>query len=321
MKTHLTKLSLQKVLQKIVIISGVLLVASSCQNKVNTEDNVAVVDGQYISKDLYSKELTFYSSYYTKKYGENYLSAKNKSGLSNYEKLESELLDSLVKDQVMLNDLKSKKYKVNNVEYEKLEKELIKELKSKESLIANVEAINSDELSFSDALFRDSIKYEHKKMFDKTNDIKDKEVLEYYQNTEMLQKMYKYNALVFDDKNEAEKVRKKIKNNQDFRNMMDSKVRNFDTMISDFVYNDDHLLESSGLNKKDQVSDVFENDGKYYILMINSYNENENDLLINAKKYYLDLKYQEYLKDLIKRSKIKIFVWKCLKLLKSFCII
>lgn len=308
MRKHLTKLSLQKILQKIIIISGVFLLASSCQNKVNTKDNVAIVDGQYVTKDLYSRELTFYSSFYTKKYGENYLSSKDKSGISNYEKLEEDLLDSLIKDQVMLNDLKSKNYKINNVEYENLQKELVKELKSKESLLANVEAINSDEISFSDALYRDSIKFEHKKMFDKTNKIKDKEVLEYYEKNEKLQKMYKYNALVFTDKNEAEKIHKKIKNNRDFRNMMKRKVRNFDTLTSDFVYLDDSLLEASGLTKKDQVSKVFEDNDKYYILMINSYNENENDLLINAKKYYLDLKYQDYLKDLIKKAKIKIFV-------------
>lgn len=308
MKKHLTKLNLQKVLQKIIIISGVVLVVSSCQNKLNTEDNVAIVDGQYITKDLYSKELTFYSSYYAKKYGENYLSSKDKSGLSNYEKLEKDLLDSLIKDQVMLNDLKDNNVKINNVEYEKLEKELIKGLKSKESLLANIDAINSDDLSFSEILYRDSIKFEHRKMFDKSNNIKDKEVLDYYEKNDKLHLMYKYNTLIFDDKNEAEKIHKKIKNNQDFRNAMSAKVKNYDVTTSDFVYEDDKILEASGVKKKDQVSDIFEYGDKYYILMINSYNENENDLLINAKKYYLDLKYEEYLKDVIKKSKIRIFV-------------
>ncbi|MDD7306305.1 MAG: peptidylprolyl isomerase [Peptoniphilaceae bacterium] len=308
MKIHLKKFNLQKALQKIIIISACLLVASSCQKNVNTQDNVAMVDGEYITKDLYTRELTFYSSYYAKKYGENYLNSKDKSGLSNYQILEKDLLDSLIKDQVMLNDLNKHDYKINNVEYEKLQKELIKELKNKESLIANVEAINSDELSFSDILYRDSIKYEHRKMFEKINDVKDKEVLDYYKNNKKFHRMYKYNALVFDDKNEAEKINNQIKNNQDFKSMMNKKVRNFDTLISDFVYDDDELLKESNIRKKDQVSKIFEYKDKYYILMINSYNENENDLLINTKKYYLDLQYQDYLKDLIKKSKIRIFV-------------
>lgn len=308
MKTHLMKLNLQKILQKIIIINLILFLSTSCQKNINTTGNVAIVDDEYVTKDLYSKELTFYTSFFTKKYGENYLSKEDKSGQSNYEKLEKDLLDSLIKDQVMLNDLKNKKYKLNNVEYENLKKELIKDLKSKESLDANIEAINSDELSFSDVLFRDSIKFEHKKMFDKNNNIKDQDVLDYYEKNDKLQKMYKYNALIFDDKLEAEKIFNKIDNNQDFRNIMNNKVKNFDVFTSNFVYNDDELLKASELNKIDQVSNVFDYNDKYVILMINSFNENESDLLVNAKKYYLELKYEEYLKDLIKKSKIKVFV-------------
>src|SRR5699024_8734182 len=162
------------------------------------------------------------------------------------------------------------------------------------SLYANIEAINSDELSFSDVLFRDSIKFEHKKMFKKNGSIKDEDVLDYFEKNDKLQKMYKYNALIFDDKLEAEKILDKIKDNQDFKNIMNSEVKNFDVFTSEFVYNDDDLLQSSGLNKIDQVSKVFEYENKYIILMINSYKENKNDLLINAKEYYTELKYEDY---------------------------
>lgn len=308
MKTHLQKLNLPKILQKIIIISLILPIATSCQKKLNRTDNVAIVEGEYVTKDLYSKELTFYTSYYTKKYGDNYLNEKNKDGQSNYETLEKNLLDSLIMDQVMLNDLKNENYKINDVEYENLHKELVENLKNEESLYANIEAINSDELSFSDVLFRDSIKFEHKKMFKKNGSIKDEDVLDYFEKNDKLQKMYKYNALIFDDKLEAEKILDKIKDNQDFKNIMNSEVKNFDVFTSEFVYNDDDLLQSSGLNKIDQVSKVFEYENKYIILMINSYKENKNDLLINAKEYYTELKYEDYLKELIKKSKIKVFL-------------
>lgn len=308
MKTHLQKLNLAKILQKIIIISLILPIATSCQKKLNRTDNVAIVDDEYVTKDLYSKELTFYTSYYTKKYGDNYLNEKNKDGQTNYETLEKNLLDSLIMDQVMLNDLKNENYKMNDVEYENLHKGLVENLKNEESLYANIEAINSDELSFSDALFRDSIKFEHKKMFKKNGSIKDEDVLDYFEKNDKLQKMYKYNALIFDDKLEAEKILDKIKDNQDFKNIMNSEVKNFDVFTSEFVYNDDDLLQSSGLNKIDQVSKVFEYENKYIILMINSYKENKNDLLINAKEYYTELKYEDYLKELIKKSKIKVFL-------------
>ncbi|MGO3019194.1 MAG: SurA N-terminal domain-containing protein, partial [Anaerococcus sp.] len=170
-------MNLAKILQKIIIISLILPIATSCQKKLNRTDNVAIVDDEYVTKDLYSKELTFYTSYYTKKYGDNYLNEKNKDGQTNYETLEKNLLDSLIMDQVMLNDLKNENYKMNDVEYENLHKGLVENLKNEESLYANIEAINSDELSFSDALFRDSIKFEHKKMFKKNGSIKDEDVL------------------------------------------------------------------------------------------------------------------------------------------------
>ena len=44
------------------------------------------------------------------------------------------------------------------------------------------------------------------------------------------------------------------------------------------------------------------------ILIVNSYNENENELLINVKDIYLKEKYIEYLNKLVKKSKIKLFV-------------
>lgn len=55
--------------------------------------------------------------------------------------------------------------------------------------------------------------------------------------------------------------------------------------------------------------------------MINSYNENENELLMQAKEIYLKDAYRKYLNKLIKSSKIKLLFDECLKLFNLLCII
>ncbi|WP_276877359.1 SurA N-terminal domain-containing protein, partial [Anaerococcus hydrogenalis] len=106
---------IQKVLiQKktiIAIISLFCLILGSCSSKIDKKNNVAYVDGQAISKNLYEKELSYYQKFYLKKYGNDYLDKKTKNGLTNYERLESELLDSLIQDQIMINDLRKNKVK------------------------------------------------------------------------------------------------------------------------------------------------------------------------------------------------------------------
>ena len=120
--------------------------------------------------------------------------------------------------------------------------------------------------------------------------------------------MYKYNVLVFDNENEAKKVRDKIKSADDFYKLVDNPIKNFDLIKSDFVYNDDPKLTKAKVSKKDELSDVFEFEDKFMILMINSYNENENELLIKLKEIYLKESYEKYLNNLTKKSKIRLFV-------------
>lgn len=68
------------------------------------------------------------------------------------------------------------------------------------------------------------------------------------------------------------------------------------------------MLVESKMSEKDKVSDIFEYNNKYMILMINSYNENENELLMHTKDKYLRDAYNQYLNKLVKSSKIKVFI-------------
>ena len=298
-KTKTTKL----LLALLVIIS-----LSSCNNKKEYKNSIAVVGDVPISQELFTKELEYYQKFYSKKYGEDYLDIEVTKGKTNNDILQEELTDSLIKDQLMLNDLKANNIKVDDSKAAELRNDLEDQLGGKDSLKANITAIDLSENDFSDVLYRDSIRKQHYDYFINHNKIKDSEILDYYKKNEKYHRMYKYDVLVFENENEAKRFREKIKSSDDFYQYVKSPIKNYDVIRSDFVYIDDPKIEKANVSKKDELSDVFEFDDKFMILMINSYNENENELLIKLKEIYLKESYEKYLNNLTKKTKIRLFI-------------
>lgn len=292
----------------ILIISVFCIFLTSCSKKFDKDKYVAVVDDEGISKELFEKELSYYQKYYIKKYGDNFLEEKSKKGNSNYKKLESELIDSLVIDQVMVNDLKKNNVKVTKNDSKEAIDKLSEKISSKDSLLENVKTFGVSEDEFDEITYQDSIRKKHFDYFLNNNNVKDTEVLKYFEENKNLQKKYKYDCLIFDDKNEAIKVRESIKNSEDFKNNMKSRIRNYDVYRSDFVYKDDALLKKSSLSKVNIVGNVFKFKDSYIIFMINSENKNKKNLLLDAKEIYLENEYNKYLEKLIKNSNIKLFI-------------
>ncbi len=285
-----------------------VLVLTGCKRSSNKTDAVAIVDGKEISSKDYSKELKFYQSYYSKLYGDNYLSEKNKNGLTNDETLRKELLDSMIKDKIMLSDLEKNKIKLDDNNVIKLTNDLKKSMNGEDSLGANVDALNANGNLFNEIIFNDAIRKSHYEMFVSKQSVRDSDVLDFYKKNNKYQKMYKYNLIVFDDENEAKNIKKNITNAEKFNEYINKSVRNYDIVNSEFVYSDDEVLKASKLTEKNRPSDVFKYNDKYIIAMINSYNENENELLMNAKSVYQKKAYEDYLNKLIKSSKIKVYI-------------
>lgn len=292
----------------ILIISLFCIFSTSCSKEFDKDKYVAVVDNEGISKKLFEKELSYYQKYYIEKYGDTFLEKKSKKGDSNYKKLESDLLDSLVIDQVMVNDLKKNKVKVTKNDSKETIDKLSEKISSKDSLIENIKTFGVSEDEFDEITYQDSIRKKHYDYFLNKNNIKDSDILKYFEENKNLQKKYKYDCLIFDDKNEAIKVRESIKNSEDFKKKMKSKIKNYDVYRSDFVYIDDHLLKKSSIIKVNEMSNIFKFKDSYVILMINSENKNEKNLLIDAKEIYLENEYNKYLEKLIKNSNIKLFI-------------
>lgn len=285
-----------------------VLVLTGCKRSSNNTDAIATVDDKEISSKDYSKELKFYQSYYSKLYGDNYLSDKNKNGLTNDEILRKELLDSMIKDKIMLSDLEKNKIKLDDNNVIKLTNNLKKSMNGEDSLGANVDALNANGNLFNEIIFNDAIRKSHYEMFVSKQSVRDSDVLDFYKKNKKYQKMYKYNLIVFDDENEAKNIKKNITNAKKFNEYLNESVRNYDIVNSEFVYSDDEVLKASKLTEKNRPSDVFKYNDKYIIAMINSYNENENELLMNAKSVYQKKAYEDYLNKLIKSSKIKVYI-------------
>lgn len=295
---------------RICLTSFLLFAAlTSCNSKENPTSNIiASVDGKAITSDLYSKELRFYQSYYSRVYGESYLEDKSKNGKSNDQILREELVDSMIKDQVMKKDLEANSIKLDDSGSNSLKNYLSDKLNGEDSLKANIVALGFNENSINEILYNDSIRKAHFDLFLKKNKIKDTDVLNFYNKNKDLHRLYKYNVLVFDDENAAKITKDKITNAKTFKSYLDKNTRNYSIINSDFVYIDDPILSESKIKEKDKISNIFEYEGKFYILMVNSYNENENELLLKAKDIYLKKAYYDYLNKLIKESKIKVFV-------------
>ncbi len=306
---------IKKIITSFLYLTCISFLLASCNKGPDTSSAVALVDNKAIDKDTYNSELEFYLNYYSNKYGPNYLESKDKAGKTKKESLQEKLLESMIKDQVMLNDLEKHKIEIDDNTANKIRSEMEKKLGDKDSLKANIKALNVSDSEFSDIIFNDSIRRMHYDFFLSNSGIKDSEILKHYKENEQLHKMYKYNMLKFDDKIEAERIKSIIKSQLDFRKLLTNSIKSYDVFNSDFVYEDDPILLASKVKEKDKVSEIFEYDGKYNILMINSYNENENELLMQAKEIYLKDAYRKYLNKLIKSSKIKLFIWWMLEII------
>lgn len=292
-------------IKKIILIAISLfsLILTGCSRKIDKSKYVAKVNDRLISKEVFEKELSFYQKFYLKKNGSNFLNENNKEN-----DLEKSLLDSLIKDQIMLIDLNEKGIEISKNDSSNLIESLSKKIGDEESLIANLKSFGSDESEFSEITFNDSIRKKHWEYFLNNYKVNDEDIVEFLNSNKNLQKQYKYDLLIFDDETEAKKIRDDIKKYSDFKEYLQSPIRNYKVFRSDFTYINDEILKKSKISEKSEVSKIIKEEDKYYILAINSTNTEEKDLLIKTKELYIKNKYDQYLKNLLKDANIRVFI-------------
>lgn len=292
-------------IKKIILIAISLfsLILTGCSRKIDKSKYVAKVNDRFISKEVFEKELSFYQKFYLKKNGSNFLNEDNKEN-----DLEKSLLDSLIKDQIMLIDLNEKGIEISKNDSSNLIESLSKKIGDEESLIANLKSFGSDESEFSEITFNDSIRKKHWEYFLNNYKVNDEDIVEFLNSNKNFQKQYKYDLLIFDDETEAKKIRDDIKKYSDFKEYLQSPIRNYKVFRSDFTYINDEILKKSKISEKSEVSKIIKEEDKYYILAINSTNTEKKDLLIKTKELYIKNKYDQYLKNILEDANIRVFI-------------
>ncbi|MDO4594149.1 MAG: SurA N-terminal domain-containing protein [Tissierellia bacterium] len=291
----------------ILLINCILLIIfnlTSC--KKEDKNSIAIVNGQKITKEEYEKNVNFYTKFFSEKFGSSYLTQIADNKKRNIDNIKTDVLNSLIHEKIMLDDLKKHKIDINKDQINKLKEEQIEKLNGKDSLKANLDAFDENLDDYDDILLQNAIGIQHKNNFLSTFKIKDKTVVKYYKKNKKLQKQYKYIALKFNNKDYANSLKSQINNNQKFREYANKEIKNFEVIKSDFVYIDDALLSNSKVTKKNQLSNVFKFKNDYYILMIISENTDQNDLLVKARDLIAEKEYDEYYKNMIKKSKVEI---------------
>lgn len=294
-------------LKIILLINCILLIIfnlTSC--KKEDKNSIAIVNGQKITKEEYEKNVNFYTKFFSEKFGSSYLTQIADNKKRNIDNIKTDVLNSLIHEKIMLDDLKKHKIDINKDQINKLKEEQIEKLNGKDSLKANLDAFDENLDDYDDILLQNAIGIQHKNNFLSTFKIKDKTVVKYYKKNKKLQKQYKYIALKFNNKDYANSLKSQINNNQKFREYANKEIKNFEVIKSDFVYIDDALLSNSKVTKKNQLSNVFKFKNDYYILMIISENTDQNDLLVKARDLIAEKEYDEYYKNMIKKSKVEI---------------
>lgn len=278
----------------------------ACAKK--NSDTVAEVNSEKISRIDFDNNYNFYKKYYDMKYGIDYLEGEYNPLKSNKEKLREDILDSLIHEKIIADYLKKKSIKVTKDDIDKLKQESLNASYDKDSLKANIAAFDENLDDYDRILEKSAVIERYKRYFRDNFKVSDKKIVEYFKKNRNLQRQYKYSAIEFESKKACDMALKKIKNEVDFTSFYDNNISNYKSFKSDFVYADDPLLSRSKMIEKNKISDVFEKNDKYYIIMINSVNDNVNDLLVKAKEHYINEKMKSDYKRIIKKAKVKIFL-------------
>lgn len=282
----------------------ILSFLTSCRNDVK---NVARVNQTYITKQEFDNQLSFYTRFFTEKYGSEYLNKKASNGKTNIENLQNDILNSMIFEIVMLDDLEKNDITVDKNNINQIKDRQIKKLHGLDSLIANLNALDSSEEEYDNIMYYSSIKKTHEKFVKENLNITKEDIAERIKSDNNLQAQFTYDVFVFDNKNEANKVSSYINDYKDFNDFKNAIVKNYSVLTKNFVLSDDELLKKSNMYQELKVSKVFKIEDKYYILMIEEIDKDPLNIVNKVKSIIEDEEYKKYMRKIIRDSRINIF--------------
>lgn len=298
-------------LVSIVLILSIAL--SGC--KSTSEDVVAKVNGETVSREEFDKNFEMYKKIYEDNYGSDILS-KNAGGNKTFEDLIKEnVLEKLILEQIILQEAEKEDLIVTSEEIDNeinTYKELVGgEEKFKEFLEKN----NMDMDYFKKGLKKEMSIEKYRDKFISEIEISDKEVKEKYDENPSPYLQVRASHILVKEQEEAETILQELKNGADFIKIAMEKSEDKASAVNGgdvgyfpigkMVPEFEQAAFSMNIG---QISDIVKTEYGYHIIMVTDKLDTFEKVKENVEDDILNQKYNEYLKQLRDKADVEILL-------------
>lgn len=299
-----------------MFLMGLGLVAALTACGKQEKDAVAKVDDRYISKEYFDKEYTIYRKMYHGKVTEEDLEKVGKNGQSTKKTLISNVIDSLVIQDLVNNELKKNKVEVTQDDIKEAKDKLVQSSGGEEVLKQNIEKMG---LSIEDVDYIIAKEKGQAKLFDwyKENHApSDEEINKYFDEhkNELVGKITSHILVKTED--EANAVIKEIEEGKSFEELAKEKstdkasgakggelgvVNSSTPFVKEFLTALEELKEG-------EVSKPVKSQFGYHIIKVTGIKDKVEDFKDEIVSKLSSKGYTKFLQELQKNAKISYFV-------------
>ena len=298
---------------KIVLLALTILTmifAVSC--KKADESAVATVNGKAISEKEFTENYKVYELMYKQQLGEEALKKTDKDGVSFKDKLNENILEKLIVDELINQEIDNEKIAITDEEVNNLYEQTIKDMGGQEQYEEFLKQQN-----ITDDFIKDSIKKDYKQQkleeaFYKDNKVTEEEIKDFYDaNKERLIK-YSLSQIMADNEEDAKKLYDKLEAGEDFAEL--AKNESSDTYSAANGGNmgevqastmPKEFLNAVSTTEIGSYSKVFKSDMGYHIVKVDDKKDQLEDLRTEIEQTLKSQKFIEYMKDLRANADVK----------------
>lgn len=258
------------------------------------KDNIAIVNGEKISKDDYKKEMQFYGAM-----------------LASRQNLKNSIVQMMVQDKLIADDMKKNKIEVADKDVNDSFMNSVKQFGGQEQFDKMLDDYNMDVEKFKETVKKDLMYQKHREWFNKEHPVTDDEIKKYYEdNKDQFAKRDAAHILVADE-NTAKEIKEKLNNGEDFAAL----AKEYSTDTANAANGGELGTFSKGQMVKEfedavfslkegEISDPVKTQFGYHIIKLNKIADSLEDNKEAIKKTLEDKKYSDYIKELNEKANV-----------------
>lgn len=296
----------------LTIMLASTMVLGACGNQANNEkndnqkvssqeaakelgkDNIAIVNGEKISKEDYKKEMQFYGAM-----------------LASRQNLKNSIVQMMVQDKLIADDMKKNKIEVAEKDVNDSFMNSVKQFGGQEQFDKMLDDYNMDVEKFKETVKKDLMYQKHREWFNKEHPVTDDEIKKYYEdNKDQFAKRDAAHILVADE-NTAKEIKEKLNNGEDFAAL----AKEYSTDTANAANGGELGTFSKGQMVKEfedavfalkegEISDPVKTQFGYHIIKLNKIADSLEDNKEAIKKTLEDKKYSDYIKELNEKANV-----------------